>query len=327
MAPNQPTESNSGGSARDQANARHHVGYSPRQTRTVPRRTIDGLVTSGRVLIPASQEEYITSLSESQPRLSRHIMPSPSRGSSHIFGSKLREFKTDKDRIRRSLPGLALLLVMIVSISGLAGLRSGKSAEAELWGTRSSIEPAGDESSEISERRPSNMQSYQVAEDLPRFLRIKDMGLSSRVRRVGVGTKTELKLPSNIHDVGWYESSVKPGESGAVVLTGHSSGPTKPGIFHDLTELEPGDELEVETGAGETYSYYVVKLEAFDIDDPLDPLLVSAVPGSPALNLITEIGRFDSNANTFDQRLVVYAVQKVMPSTTSSRGASDNNTR
>lgn len=292
------------------------AGYERRPVVPGRQNSVDGF-SPGRVVVPASQDDYIDSLSATPVSYSRYRQHAQQQADSKDgFGVKLRNLVEHRQRfasVKALVPIFVLGLILVFAVTSLSGVSGNRPAEAGLWGTRSSIEPVSETSSEISERRPNNMQEYQVADDLPRFLRINGMGISSRVRRVGVGTKTELKLPANIYDAGWYESSVKPGEPGAVVLTGHASGPNKPGIFHDLTEVEPGDELQLETGAGEVYSYYVVKLEAFDNDAPLAPLLATAVPGSPGLNLITELGRFDDNENAFEKRLVVYTVQKTAP--------------
>lgn len=300
------------------ASNRPVVSYSRRPITQIRTDSVDGIRTRRPGMIPGSQQEYIDSLTGLPPKLSRFARQH-NQNFGDSFAPKVQHlFQTARNRflaIKSVMPALVILFFVFISIVGMMSVRSGDTAEADRSRGRSSVESQIDTGDEISERRPTNMQTYQVSEDLPRILYIDNMGLSARVRRVGVGTQSELRLPSNIYDVGWYESSVKPGEPGAVVLTGHASGPSKPGIFHDLTELKPGDEFELETGGGKIYRYYVAKMEAFKDDDPLDPMLASAVPGTPGLNLITETGTYDSKANTYDQRLVIYAVQKnVRPS-------------
>lgn len=300
-------------SAARQPGARSNISYN---RRPVVARDIDAMAGHTRGMIPASQQEYIDSLSGAAPKLSRFARQALAVNPNDSFQAGARKIflvlRNSFFQIKSSLPALVIFAFMFVAIVGMASTRSGRTAEADRSIGRASVESLIDTGAEISERRPTNMQSYQVADDLPRMFYIDDMGISARVRRVGVGTDTEIRLPSNIYDAGWYESSVKPGENGAVVLTGHASGPSKPGIFHDLTELKPGDEFKIETGGGQIYAYYVAKLQAFQDDDPLAPMLAPAVPGVPGLNLITETGAYDAVANTYDQRLVVYAVQKNM---------------
>lgn len=289
--------------------------YRRAPARVLPRSKIEGVSERRPGYVPSSQYEYLDSLSAAPPKLSRFYKQQQSSQSTNSgFGLKVNLLlNSAAPRIKHAkpyLPVIGIALLLLTSIVGLGSMRSAEHVEANRTNGRASIETMIDTDNEITERRPTSIQNYKVADDLPRILDISNMGLSARVRRVGVGTDSELKMPSNIHDVGWYESSVKPGENGAVVLTGHAIGPTKPGIFHDLTELKPGDEFELETGAGDRYTYYIAKLEAFRDNALLAPMLAPAIPGVPGLNLITETGKYDPTTNTFDQRLVVYAVQK-----------------
>lgn len=315
MTPNRPIKFRSSSDAASRLRLNRSTSYSRRPVESSRSRSIDGVGVQRKIIIPATQDEYLDSLRGAPPKLSRFARVDDNNEFDIQLDKVLSSFRKRILKTKTFLPAAGLGLILLVSIIGLVGARAGKHAEADRSHSRASIEAVIDTDSEISERRPTNMQGYKVAGDLPRMLYIEDMGLSARVRRVGVGTDTEIRLPSNIFDVGWYESSVKPGENGAVVLTGHAMGPTKPGIFHDLTELEPGDELKLETGEGSVYIYYIAKLEAFDATSPLEPQLAPAVPGSAGLNLITETGHYDSKSNTFDQRLVVYAVQKSVAST------------
>lgn len=317
-----------------QLSRRLSVGYARRRIITGRQLSIDGFsppLDPAKAIVPASQGDYIDSLSKSPVSYSRYRQQQTlSVPADDGFGTKLRLFVVRRQRfvkLKPFVPVAAIGLILLTAIVSLSGASGSRSAEAEQWGSRSSIEPIIDTNSEISEKRPNNIFNYRVAGDLPRFLKINGMGISSRVRRVGVGTKSELKLPSNIYDAGWYESSMKPGEAGAVVLTGHANGPTKPGIFHDLMDLEPGNELEIETGNGDIYKYYVAKLEVFSQGAPVEPMLATAVPGSPGLNLISELGRFDTKSNTFEKRLVVYCIQKSSSVSTSEPGSAIPNTR
>ncbi len=291
----------------------------PYYRRPVPRiqaRSIEGISERSAKHLATKQGEPLEPLVRGSARLSSGIsrLPTEANGPDNIFGIKLGHLLGPVSPklvpVKAYLPVICLALILFISVAGFSSLRSGNHAEANRSYSRASIEPMIDNGNEITERRPTNIQSYQVAGNLPRIFHIDDMGLSARVRRVGVGTETEIRLPSNIYDAGWYEGSVKPGEVGAVVLTGHASGPSKPGIFHDLAELKPGDEIRLETGDGKTYIYYVAKLQAFRDVDPLEPMLATAVPGVPGLNLVTETGAYDTKSNSYNKRLVVYAIQK-----------------
>lgn len=157
----------------------------------------------------------------------------------------------------------------------------------------------------------SSAASYNVAADLPRFLRIPKIQVDAKVKRLGVKSDNELKAPSNIFDVGWYDGSAKPGENGTILLDGHVSGPTKRGVFYSLASLKTGDVIDIERGDSQIFHYKVVKSVLYDYDKvDMAAALTSAVPGKPGLNLMTCGGKFDVRTNKFEQRLVVFAVRQ-----------------
>lgn len=152
--------------------------------------------------------------------------------------------------------------------------------------------------------------SYRVAADLPRMLRIGEIQVTARVKPLGVKNNNELKAPSNIYDVGWYEASSKPGTGGTTLLDGHVHGPTKPGIFYNLKKLKVDSLIEVERGDGQKISYKVVKMQKYAADKvDMAAALTPVIPGKEALNLITCAGNLDKKTNTYPDRLIVFATR------------------
>jgi LPXTG-site transpeptidase (sortase) family protein len=160
---------------------------------------------------------------------------------------------------------------------------------------------------EVSEEE---VRAYTVAPDMPRYIRIQKLGVVSRVFPMGVTEDNQLKAPSNIFDVGWYNKSAKPGKNGTALMDAHVSGPTRGGAFHGLKRLEKGDIIEVERGDGAIFRYSVVAKEAHPVKDvDMAKALVSIEPGKNGLNLITCDGPFNAQTNDYPDRLVVYAVE------------------
>ena len=173
-------------------------------------------------------------------------------------------------------------------------------------GSESNNVPVPDEASPPSDY----LQSYRVAADLPRVLRIPGLNVEARVMRVGVKLNNELIAPASIYDAGWYESSSRPGDVGAVLIDGHVAGPTMPGVFAKLANLRPGDTLSVETGAGRAYTYKVIKLQSYTADRvDMAAALAPVTPAKPGLNLITCAGQPDARTHLYDRRLVVFTEQ------------------
>jgi len=164
-----------------------------------------------------------------------------------------------------------------------------------------------------SEGKPSatDLANYTVAPDLPRLLIIPKINVKSRVTQLGVKADDSLMAPDNIYDTGWYTGSAKPGQSGAVVIDGHVHGPTKPGVFTDLKDLLPGDKIQIERGDHKIINYLVVKAKTYDVGSvDMAAVMTSVSAGKNGLNLITCTGSIDVAAASYNQRLVVFAVQQ-----------------
>lgn len=152
-------------------------------------------------------------------------------------------------------------------------------------------------------------KGYVVAATSPRVITIGKFGVKARVLALGTNDKNEIDTPKNIYDTAWYTGSSKPGDQGAMLLSGHVSGPTKHGVFYDIKRLVPGDEIGVERGDAKRLVYSVVSVETTPADKvDMLRLVNSAVPGKSGLNLITCGGGFDTKTNEFTDRTVVYSV-------------------
>jgi LPXTG-site transpeptidase (sortase) family protein len=175
---------------------------------------------------------------------------------------------------------------------------------------------SGDDSGAVpSESKPSTKRggAYQVAPNLPKFLKITKLGVDARVRPLGVTKDNQLKAPSNIYDTGWYDASAHPGDPGSVgamVIDGHVHGPTLPGVFANLKKLQAGDTIQIVRGDNQIFNYKVVAMKNYDADTMnMGELMASIKPGRPGLNLITCGGPYDKKTGEYTQRTVVFAVQ------------------
>lgn len=206
---------------------------------------------------------------------------------------------------------MAMATLVFVAGAGVAymGFQTNKDVEAQV-----SAVTQGEESNDtVAEEKPSNeaLRKHAVSPTLPRYVRISKIGVEARVMRQGIDKKGALKAPLNVHDAGWYENSSKPGEAGAVLLDGHVSGPTQRGVFYNLKKVTKGDLIEVERGDGTKFTYKVVKSKTAAADKTdMSEALLSAEIGKPGLNLITCTGKYDAKKGTYDDRIIVYAVQQ-----------------
>lgn len=214
---------------------------------------------------------------------------------------------------KRLLTALAVLLFMFgigVAIDGFMANRHVEAQVEQVTGGGSNAEAAmvGDIPGE--EDRP-NVGAYQVAATLPRKISIPKLGAEARILKLGVTASGAMAAPANIFDTGWYDQSAKPGEAGAMLIDGHVHGPSKPGVFHQLKTLKSGDEITVERGDGQTFTYKVVKTKSYPADsiEMMGAALTPITAGKPGLNLITCTGELDKATNHYKDRLVVFAEQ------------------
>lgn len=229
--------------------------------------------------------------------------------------------KSLKKRRRIGKPDLLMSMAVMLFMLGvgvsLTAWRTNSTVTAQLGNIKTtSAQVLGDTdetTADIPDETPptiSDYSAYRVAPDAPKYIRITSIGVDARIKGLGIKKDNELAAPKNIFDVGWYDQSSKPGQAGAILLDGHVSGPTQNGVFYNLKKLTPGAVIEVERGDGQKFQYKVVKSQKYDSDNvDMAAALTPVIPGSNGLNLITCAGKFNAEANNYDQRLIVFTVQ------------------
>lgn len=155
---------------------------------------------------------------------------------------------------------------------------------------------------------PNALAAYAVARDLPRYIRIASHDIEARVLHVGLSEDGRVDMLPNIYDTGWYGGSSKPGQAGALLIAGHVSGSTSPGVFGQLGTLGVGDTIEVERGDGARLTYVIKETQSYNANSVDMPKALAAVtPGKQGLNLMA----YPSNTNKVSQSspegLIVFA--------------------
>lgn len=244
-------------------------------------------------------------------------LPAPHTSTTHEFEQHT-ESKAEHSNAKRS-SALLIAMATILFVGGITTayiqLRTNKHVAAQVDKVTQSV--SEDTSSQDSnsttpptETKPDNLSSYSVPPMQPKLLTIPELSVSARIRKLGVNAQNKLQTPNNIYDTGWYEESAKPGDAGgAILIDGHVSGPTHPGVFYGLKTLKPGDTIQLERGDGTKFTFKVIKLQYYDADKvDMAAAVTSAVPGKLGLNLITCTGKYVASASSYNQRLIVFAV-------------------
>lgn len=140
----------------------------------------------------------------------------------------------------------------------------------------------------------------------PVRLQISSIGVDSELVDLGLQGDGTLEVPSSGFPAGWYTGAPTPGELGPAIMTGHVDWGAQPGVFFNLRQLSPGDDIAVTRQDGSTARFAVTHVEQFD----KDAFPTQAVYGDldhAGLRLITCGGSFDPQMRSYEDNLVVFA--------------------
>lgn len=139
----------------------------------------------------------------------------------------------------------------------------------------------------------------------PVRLSIPKINVKANVQHVGVNSKGEMEVPTNVVDVGWFKIGSRPGENGSAVISGHLDGKDgNAGVFTNLHKLKKGDKLYVQDGKGASITFVVKESRIYE---PGYAEEVFSLNDSAHLNLITCDGVWDGTTKSYNKRLVVFA--------------------
>lgn len=164
-------------------------------------------------------------------------------------------------------------------------------------------------STDTPDESKENAESYDWSgqADDPKKVTIPSAGVEAYVQRVGVDQYGKMAVPTNIHLLGWFVDSVKPGQKGLSIIDGHFGGRTMPAVFAELGTLQVGDTFVVERGDGKVLNYSVIKTTTIPEAESASVLFSQDPQVKSQLNLITCGGIYDSARQTYSDRVVIYA--------------------
>jgi hypothetical protein len=140
----------------------------------------------------------------------------------------------------------------------------------------------------------------------PVRLRIPAIGVDTGLTSLGLLPDGTLEVPPDGTTAGWYTGSPTPGEPGPAVLAAHVDWQGAEGVFYDLRDLRPGDEVSVDRRDGSAARFTVARVAQYPKDHfPTDDVYGDVA--SPQLRLITCGGDFDPGARSYRDNIVVYA--------------------
>lgn len=155
----------------------------------------------------------------------------------------------------------------------------------------------------------SDPAAKQTTAFMPTNVSIPAIDVEASIENVGHYENGQMGEPEEVDEVAWYKEGYLPGAQGSAVLAGHVDSRTGPAIFYDLEKLQQGDEIIVTDEEGKDQTFIVQKSQAYDRKNaPISKIFGFSYRRQ--LNLITCTGKFNTEAGTHDERLVVYAVHE-----------------
>jgi hypothetical protein len=147
-------------------------------------------------------------------------------------------------------------------------------------------------------RHPDGIDPHRVV--------IPAIDVDADVIDLGLQPDGSMEVPADFAQTGWFTPGPRPGRVGPSVIAGHVDSRSGPAVFFRLTELSPGDLIEVHSEHGEVVTFAVRELE----QHPKDAFPTDRVYGptsGPELRLITCGGDFDTDVRSYRDNVIVYA--------------------
>lgn len=157
------------------------------------------------------------------------------------------------------------------------------------------------------EKKPADNFQWKGGPEDPKKIIIVPVGVDAYVQKVGVDQNKEVAAPSNLHMVGWFVDTVRPGQKGLSLIDGHVSGRKNDGVFKDLEKLNVGDQFLVQLGNDSEVKYRVMGKRSAPVKDSVSIMFSQNPKVSSQLNLVTCSGKYDERTHSYDERLTVMA--------------------
>jgi hypothetical protein len=142
----------------------------------------------------------------------------------------------------------------------------------------------------------------------PTKLSISSLGIRADVVEVGKADDGSIAPPVEdpTRTVGWYGLGPTPGEPGTAVMVGHVDTDSRPGVFHNLREIQAGKLIEVSRKDRRVATFRVDSVESFPKDSfPADRVLVHS--DVPRLALVTCGGEWVGGDVGYADNIIVFA--------------------
>ncbi len=179
--------------------------------------------------------------------------------------------------------------------------------------TRAAVAPSASAPSRVqpsSRPVPSStsgpvVEAGPLARSTPVRLRIAAIGVDSGLMDLGLRADGSLEVPPSGFPAGWYTGGPTPGELGPAIIAGHIDW-NGPGVFYNLHNLKPGDQVTVTRADGSQPAFRVTRVAQFPKDQFPTKLVYGNIDHA-GLRLITCGGSFNSQTGHYEDNIVAFA--------------------
>lgn len=152
---------------------------------------------------------------------------------------------------------------------------------------------------------------FIVSDNQPQKISIPSLGIDGCIQKVGVDQHNAIAVPTNIHVAGWFTDSARPGGAGVSIIDGHAGGRYADGIFKQLDQLSPKDIIEIQFGDEQKRRFAVVSVDSYTVKETSRQQYTQLDNVESQLTLVTCGGTYNSDQQSYDQRVVVRS--KLLP--------------
>ncbi|MFF2534289.1 class F sortase [Streptomyces cyaneofuscatus] len=153
---------------------------------------------------------------------------------------------------------------------------------------------------------PTEPRTAALPPSRPVSITIPSLKVTSDLEQLGLGKNRAMETPKDPAKAGWYRPGATPGAIGPSVIAGHVTWDGVPAVFFELTELEPGDRVDVRRADGTTAVFTVDRTATYPKDD-FPTVEVYRNLDHAGLRLITCGGAFSEKDSRYADNVVVYA--------------------
>ncbi|MEU1218753.1 class F sortase [Streptomyces microflavus] len=206
---------------------------------------------------------------------------------------------------RRRVPLVAIAALLLTG-GLLLALGTGRQQPAPPRATDQGGPSVGAPAAPRSQAPSAEPQATALPPSRPVSITIPSIEVTSGLEQLGLGKNRAMETPKDPAKAGWYRPGATPGAIGPSVIAGHVTWDGVPAVFFELTELEPGDRIEVRRADGRTAVFTVDRTATYPKDD-FPTVEVYRNLDHAGLRLITCGGDYSEDDSRYADNVVVYA--------------------